>query len=279
MIVETNIFLPQMVDDAICNIHKFAKIADIEGHDIVLGFSGGKDSIVCYDLLKKSGVNFKPVFNYAFEDIDVVRFIREKYSQVEIHKKPKHYLKLIQEMHFFPTQQIRYCCDYFKEDDKNAVIEGVRRAESPSRKNRTTFEIKHKKNLKKYNDIFLAECTSTGKSPLKLRPVLNWRDNDIWQYIIENKLPYPKLYDEGQKRCGCMMCPLASLKSNLYYFKKYPSLLNFSRKIPEFSDLTINKTGEKYTPEQYLFIWLNHFREPSIKIKKQINAIYNRNIF
>jgi phosphoadenosine phosphosulfate reductase len=271
--------------EAIENIRKFHRIAEAENLAIELGFSGGKDSIVCYSLCKRAGIPFTPVFNYAFEAPEVVKFIKEKYPDVVIRKKEKSYFQLIREKRFFPTKDIRYCCDYFKENSKNALIEGVRKEESVGRRKRKMFEIKGKKNIKKYSHIFGEGCTESGETPLKLRPILYHSTEEIWDYIKCRKLPYPSLYDDGQMRCGCMLCPLASLKSNLYYIKKFPNLLpsfyrNVVKKIPLDFVFNLGKETEidmKNDPYRYLLYWLSASFRPSKKDKRLIDEFLKEN--
>ncbi len=275
-----SLFIDEYEAKAIERIRKFAKLAKSIHVTVEVGFSGGKDSIVLLDLVKRSGIDFVAVFNYAFEDPDVVNFIKTEYPEVIIQKKNTSYFQLIKEKGFFPESSMRYCCDYFKENSENATITGVRRYESKGRKGRKVFTAnKTFYRTNKEFDVFSAECSSVYKGEIQLKPIVDWNDNEVWLYIKKNRLPYPKLYNEAQRRCGCMMCPLATLNSNLYYFKKYPNLLSFAKHISEFSDLTIHKTGVTYTPEQFLFCWLNHFEEPSERWKKAINSIYNRNMF
>lgn len=79
---------------AIERIHKFAKIADAMRFDVCVGFSGGKDSQVVYDLMKRSCVPFKAYYNKAFESNITKNFIR--FSS----RKPKsqeHKYKLVRE--------------------------------------------------------------------------------------------------------------------------------------------------------------------------------------
>lgn len=37
-------------------------------------------------------------------------------------------------------------------------------------------------------------------------PISFWKEQDIWEYIKEFKVPYSKIYDMGYKRTGCMFC-------------------------------------------------------------------------
>lgn len=77
-----NLFAEEIEQMAIERIQKFAKIAKKMGFEVRLGFSGGKDSQVCYDLCKRSGIAFKAYYNVAFESNITKRFIRENYSDV-----------------------------------------------------------------------------------------------------------------------------------------------------------------------------------------------------
>lgn len=64
-----NMFLDEMEAEAITRIQKFAKIASLMGYEIGVGFSGGKDSLVVYDLCKRAGIDCKFYFNHALEDL------------------------------------------------------------------------------------------------------------------------------------------------------------------------------------------------------------------
>lgn len=53
-----SLFAEEIEQTAIERIQKFSKIAKAMGFEVRLGFSGGKDSQVCYDLCKRSGIEF-----------------------------------------------------------------------------------------------------------------------------------------------------------------------------------------------------------------------------
>ena len=40
----------------------------------------------------------------------------------------------------------------------------------------------------------------------KLNPVVDWSDQQIWDYIEENDVPYNPLHDQGYPSIGCMPC-------------------------------------------------------------------------
>jgi phosphoadenosine phosphosulfate reductase len=44
---------------------------------------------------------------------------------------------------------------------------------------------------------------------IKLNPLINWSEDDVWNYIKENKVPYNKLHDNGFPSIGCEPCTRA----------------------------------------------------------------------
>lgn len=43
----------------------------------------------------------------------------------------------------------------------------------------------------------------------KFNPLLEWRHEDVWQYIKENEVPYNKLHDDFYPSIGCAPCTRA----------------------------------------------------------------------
>ncbi len=44
---------------------------------------------------------------------------------------------------------------------------------------------------------------------VKLNPLVNWTEEDVWQYIKNNNVPYNKLHDQGYPSIGCAPCTRA----------------------------------------------------------------------
>lgn len=44
---------------------------------------------------------------------------------------------------------------------------------------------------------------------IKVNPLINWSESDVWDYIKENKVPYNKLHDQGFPSIGCAPCTRA----------------------------------------------------------------------
>lgn len=115
--------------------------------------------------------------------------------------------QLIEWKHTPPTRRFRYCCEILKEygGRGRTVIDGVRWAESVRRSKRQLYE-----RCSKNDDTFY------------LHPIIDWSDEDVWNYINSNGLKYCSLYDEGFKRIGCIMCPMASEKQIMIEAKRWP---------------------------------------------------------
>lgn len=159
-----------------------------------LAFSGGKDSIVCYDLCQKAGVKFDAHYMRAMEPPELVYFIRKHYPEVIRHLPKKTMWRMIKDHGIFPLRTIRYCCSELKEigGKGRVVVTGIRRQESSKRRIRKEYESLNNK--------------------IMLSPILHWSNEQIWEYIHSNNLAYPSLYDEGFKRIGCVMCPCGGPK-------------------------------------------------------------------
>ena len=44
---------------------------------------------------------------------------------------------------------------------------------------------------------------------MKLAPLADWTEDDVWDYLRANDVPYNKLYDKGYKSVGCRPCTRA----------------------------------------------------------------------
>jgi len=48
---------------------------------------------------------------------------------------------------------------------------------------------------------------ATGR--IKVNPLVDWTEDDVWNYIKENEVPYNKLHDSGFPSIGCQPCTRA----------------------------------------------------------------------
>ena len=198
---------------------------------VLLAFSGGKDSQCIYHLAKEAGVKFDAHYNLTTVDPpELVYFIRENYPDVSIDRPKETMWQLIIKNGGPPNRIQRYCCRELKErgGEGRFCVTGVRWAESVRRaKTRGLAEFMGRKTKDKvlFNDNdslrrMMESCQLKGK--YVLNPIIDWEDDDVWEYIHSRGLKYCKLYDEGFTRLGCIGCPMGSIKQRERQFEFYP---------------------------------------------------------
>ena len=215
-------------------------------------FSGGKDSVVILDLVKKAGVKFEAHHNImTIEQPELMQFIFKEYPEVINDRAPTTMYKLIQKYGCPPHRHLRFCCWELKTSHGQGrfKVTGIRAEESPRRAKRQKLE----------------QDLKGGGYFLNL--IHDWTTSDVWQYIRQNNLPYCKLYDEGKSRIGCVFCPFAKLQDNLDNVKRYPQ---FVRYFVTACDRAIKNRlakgkDSKYKSGQEMFdAWINGGRHKKI---------------
>ena len=174
-----------------------------------LAFSGGKDSITLEYLTNLAGVKYDSHFNMTTVDPpELLQFIVKYYNGVHWHRPKKNMWQLVLDHHMPPTRLARFCCSELKESGGigRLVLTGIRAEESYARSKRQMVELCRTDPRKRY-----------------LHPIIDWTEQEVWQFIKDNKMPYCSLYDEGFKRIGCIGCPMISRRSRQTGFNRYPN--------------------------------------------------------
>jgi len=205
------------VDEAIARIKQYEPS---EGY--ILAFSGGKDSVVLKRLAIMAEVKFES--HYCRTGIDppeLVRFIRQEHPDVEFIPPLMTMWKGIL-IHGLPLRQKRFCCQILKEHDgdRRTLLMGLRWAESARRRKRWDVKSTYSRNQSKL-------CHSINK--VLVNPIIDWSNDDIWEYIREFKVPYCSLYDNGFKRLGCVLCPFTSGNNLRRELERYPKIADAYR--------------------------------------------------
>lgn len=241
MLVEQTLFgVRNKVRESLARISEFCPE---EGY--YLAFSGGKDSVVIYELAREAGIKFDAHFNFTSVDPpEVLQFIRDNYPDVKWDRPARSMWKLI-ELWGVPTKNRRFCCNELKEygGEGRFVLTGVRWAESVARRKRQMIETCYRSAGKRF-----------------LHPIIDWVDEDVWEFIRSRALRYCILYDQGYKRVGCVMCPLKSRKDRLIDAGRYPGfykayLRAFGKMLAHRS--LVQRRSNWSSPESVMEWWLS----------------------
>lgn len=176
----------------------------IDKYNSYVAFSGGKDSWVMLHML----LQYKPDIPVMFansgneypDTIDFIDYIEKLYnlnlyeietsmSMTEIYEKVGAYQFKESDVTWAAREPKRILiyepANEMKKMGHNAVFMGLRAEESKGRK------INYKKNGLEYL------CQYDGIT--HINPLSNWTIDDIWAYIVQNDIPYNRIYDKPWK--------------------------------------------------------------------------------
>lgn len=224
---ERGIYTYDKVAVAIDRMRVFEEIAlEFSPEGYYLCDSGGKDSSVIKELALMAGVKHGVHHNHTTLDHpETVYFVRREKARYEemgvpytIHYPAMSFPRLMRKKKMPPTRLKRYCCEKLKEHGgKDCVcVTGVRQDESVKRASRGVAEvlapkIKDKLILLSDNDESRKEfetCQLKGKRVVN--PIVDWTDDDVWEFIETRNLVVNPLYAMGYRRVGCVGCPMSA---------------------------------------------------------------------
>lgn len=244
---------------------------------VYVSFSGGKDSTVLLDLVRQDYPDVPAVFLDTGLEYPEIRDFVETIDNVEWIKPQRNFRQVIQEDGYpvvgkevakkiwtmqNPTDQNaitrdscinskipmraipkkwRYlinsgvkishkCCNVFKKNPAKQYERGSGRKPfigsmaAESRLRAATY--------------YMTGCNNFKSSRPISTPLSFWFDDDIWQYIKENNLPYSEIYNMGYERTGCMFCMFG------VHLEREPNRFQLMQQThPKQYDYCINKLG------------------------------------
>lgn len=172
----------------------------------VVAFSGGKDSIVVLDLVRRANLKVPGVFcNTGNEYPETIEFVGSLDNIVWL-DPIKSFWQCVKEygMPGIKSKAKRHgnqCCNflkekpannYYKENEVDLVFTGLTMDES---RNRMMM-------LKRMGNYYWNKT----EERFKCHPIHDWSEAEVWTYIKWLKIPYNPIYDLGIRRCGCRLC-------------------------------------------------------------------------
>ena len=204
------------------------------GEPYYLAYSGGKDSDAILILAELAAVEYEAVHNLTTADApETVYYVRSK-ENVRINRPETTMWELIPKKLMPPTRLVRYCCSELKErgGKGRVVVTGVRWAESRARKESADVVRVIGRNSVEAAEAFGADYRETRQggiilnndndaarklvehchiqSKVMVNPIVDWTDDDVWEFIGQRHIIVNPLYAMGYKRVGCVGCPMSS---------------------------------------------------------------------
>ena len=212
---------------------------------LVITYSGGKDSDVLLHLAEASGIPFEVLHSLTTADApQTVYHVRDTFRRLENkgikctvdkHVQPDGsritMWNLIPRTLIPPTRLARYCCSKLKEGGGKGrfIATGVRWDESAARKkNRGALEVI---TSKKDNSLILSNDNSEDrrlfescqlKGKRVVNPIVDWKTDDVLDYIEAEHITMNPLYGCGFSRVGCIGCPMAGKAGREAEFAMFP---------------------------------------------------------
>lgn len=213
--------------------------------NVVISFSGGKDSTATADVVVKSLSN--PSLVHIFGDTTLEFPYTTDYASRYRDDHPQAIFKVARnnEQVFMdvcedigpPARMMRWCCSMFKTGPITRVINslyrnqqiltfyGIRKSESVSRS--------------KYNRVEDDAESVKIQQQTVASPIFFWKDMDVWLYLLAEGVDFNEAYRLGYDRVGCWCCPnnnqRAQFLSRIYMPEKSKEwrdfLIAFAKKI------------------------------------------------
>lgn len=212
---------------------------------MIISFSGGKDSTATADVVVKALGN--PYITHLFGNTTLEFPYTTEYAERYRKSHPMAEFRIAQntDQNFYevckeigpPARMMRWCCSMFKTGPITRVLNrkfgdkqiltfyGIRKNESVSRS--------------KYSRV--TENTETVKIQKQTvaSPIFDWKDLDVWLYLLSEKVDFNDAYRLGYDRVGCWCCPNNNLRaqflSRIYMSERSENwrsfLVGFARQI------------------------------------------------
>ncbi len=250
--------------------NKYKEVYDEEGNLIhylpTVSFSGGKDSTVVsrlvMDALQDNGIlhmfgdttlEFQETYTYVLE-----KFRKENPRVAMIPSETENDFFKLCKVFGPPSQHERWCCTIFKTSSLNKEYENL-----PGR-SLTFLGIRHSESVARAGYDRTQEVSKIS-SQINAMPIIEWKDYDVWLYILAKNLLINDCYQYGYKRVGCWCCPNNSDWSMMLTEIYHPEdMQRWKNMVYEFAERTGKTNPDDYYEESR---WKTRRGASGLKVK------------
>jgi 3'-phosphoadenosine 5'-phosphosulfate sulfotransferase (PAPS reductase)/FAD synthetase/DNA-binding XRE family transcriptional regulator len=212
--------------------------------NVFVSFSGGKDSSVLLDLVRSQFPDVPAIFAATPEFAETMRYVRTIPNLIIL--KPRMSFEQVLEKYGYPVvskdqataieryrntqdpKQREYRIHGFPNGPRGKIYDhNIRLVNAPFKISAACCRIMKTGPLDKYakdtgrcpyvgtladesskreSSYLKHGCNAYGLATPQSRPLSFWTTEDIWEYIRLKRLPYNRIYDQGECRSGCKYC-------------------------------------------------------------------------
>lgn len=212
---------------------------------MIVSFSGGKDSTATADVVVKALGN--PYITHLFGNTTLEFPFTTEYAERYRKSHPMAEFRIAKntDQNFYevckeigpPARMMRWCCSMFK----TGPITRVLNRKFGDRQILTFYGIRKNESVSRSKYSRVTENTETVKIQKQTvaSPIFEWKDLDVWLYLLSEKVDFNDAYRLGYDRVGCWCCPNNNLRaqflSRIYMSERSEKwrsfLVDFARQI------------------------------------------------
>ena len=203
---------------------------------LVVGFSGGKDSLAAYLVVEVATGKSPPIFfmDTGLELPETIQFIKsfaEKRNVEIIGEKAGDQFWESIDIFGPPARDFRWCCKVLKLGPAATSIADMIGQE--------TLSFMGQRKLESFQRSIEPRVTENPWVPgqISANPIQKWNALEVWLYTFLKNEDYNPLYNRGYHRMGCYLCPSSPLSEMESLRQTHPELhQKWEQKMKEWTE-------------------------------------------
>lgn len=219
-----------------------------------VAFSGGKDSAVLLDLVRKAlpkesfvvifsdtGMEFPDTYVAVEKAKEVCNLDGTLFYVARSHLDPHESWKIFGP----PARVLRWCCSVHKSAPQTLKLREITRKDD--------YVGMDFVGVRKHESVARSEYQYENygkkqKGQYSFNAILEWTSAEVWLYIFANDIYINEAYKKGNSRAGCLFCPMSGGLSNYIRRQDYKS------EIDDYVELIEDSHGEKGTKKAESYV-------------------------